>query len=259
MGKKKIVTVSQETKEEKVKKQKGPKKIKVAGLKGGEKIKVVEAEPIKIEKKEEKEEKKKKVKKEPKKRGKKYQAAKAKIDSQKLYSLKEAVKLAKQTSITKFPASLEAHLTVKKTGSLGEVDLPYFKGKEKKVAIADDEVIEKIKKGKIDFDILLADPKIMPKLIPLARVLGPKGLMPNPKQGTLTDNPQEAKKKFAQNTLKIKTEKKAPVVHLVLGKTDQEDKELIANAKAVIKAIGSQKILKMVLTSTMGPGVKVKI
>ena len=256
MGKKKIISVGSEEKKEK------PKKIKITGLKGGEKVKVVEAGPITKSEPENGEmegEEETKAKKDPKKRSKKYQEAKAKVDKDKKYSLEEAVKLVKQTSIAKFTANFEAHLLVRKKGDLGEVDLPYFKGKKKKVAVANDEVIEKIKQGKIDFDLLLAEPKIMPKLVPLAKILGPKGLMPNPKNGTLLEDPEGAKKKFNKSILKIKTEKKAPVVHLVLGKVDQENKELIANIKAMIKTIGSQKIKRLVLTSTMGPGVKVKV
>jgi len=263
MGHKKVTAIGQET--EKTKKKKGKKrvekkeakKVRLAGLKGGERVKVVEAEPIKTEKIEEKEEAKS-VKK-PKQRSKRYSKLRAKVDRQKLYPVQEAIGLVKETSFSKFVGNLEAHLVIDKTGNVGEVNLPHFKGKEKKVVIADGKVIAQIKLGKIDFDILLASPKMMPKIVPFARVLGPKGLMPNPKNGTLIDNPEEALKKFSGGAMKIKTEKKAPVVHLVLGKLDQPDKELIANVAALIKTIGKNRVKKMTLCATMGPGVKVVV
>jgi len=258
VGQKKIKVIGEKPKPEK--KEKEPKKIRVAGLKGGERIKVVDAnaEPIKTTE-EKTEEEKKKTERKPKVRGKKYKTAKNRVDSNKLYSLPEAIELVKKTSIGKFVGNLEAHIVVRQTGDLGEVKLPYFKAKTKKIAIADEKIVEKIKNGKIDFDILLASPRIMPKLIPFAKVLGPKGLMPNPKSGTLVDDPKKVKAKFAKKTLKIKTEKKAPVAHLVAGKLDQPDKELIANIKALIKTINPNQIKKLVLKATMGPGVKVKV
>jgi len=255
MGQKKIKVVGEETKKPE---KKNKKKVAGVGLKGGDRIKVVEAEPVKLPEEEPVQEEKKTERK-PKVRGKKYLAAKAKVDQNKLYPLAEAIKLVKETSISKFVGNLEAHLVVKQTGELGELKLPYFKGKAKRVVVADDQVIEQIKAGKIDFDVLLASPKMMPKIVPFARILGPKGLMPNPKNGTLVKDPEKAVKRFSQNTIKVKTERKAPVVHLVLGKLDQPDKELTANAKTLIKLLGAGQIKKMVLKATMGPGVKVKI
>lgn len=257
MGQKRIKVVSKESKPKK--EESKEKKIRVAGLKGGDQVKVVEAEPVKLPEEKPVQEEEKKVKRSPKVRGKKYLAAKTKIDQNKLYPLTEAIKLVKETSITKFVGNLEVHLVVKQTGELGELNLPYFKGKTKKVVVADDQVIEQIKANKIDFDVLLASPKMMPKLIPFARILGPKGLMPNPKNGTLVKDPEKAIKQFSKNTIKVKTERKAPVVHLVLGKLDQPDKELIANVEALIKLFGPGQIKKMVLKATMGPGVKVKV
>lgn len=263
MGHKKVTVIGQETEVGKKKKgkkrveKKEVKKVRLAGLKGGEKVKMVEPDLIKTEKAEEKEEAK--SVKEPKQRSKRYLKLKAKVDKQKLYPVQEAVALVKETSFSKFVGNLEAHLVVDKTGDVGEVSLPHFKGKEKKVVVVDDKVIAQIKSGKMDFDVLLASPKMMPKIVPFARVLGPKGLMPNPKNGTLVDNPEEALKKFSGGAMKIKTEKKAPVVHLVLGKLDQPDKELIANVAVLIKTIGKNRIKKMTLCATMGPGVKVAI
>lgn len=255
MGKKKIKPVSGETAQPVEKEKKEPKKVRVAGLKGGERVRVVEAQPIKAEKESEK------IAETPRKkktRGRRYLEAKKKIKKE-AYPLKEAVALVKQTSLSRFVGNLEAHLVIDKIGEVGEVKLPYFKGKKVRVVVADDKVVAAIKAGKIDFDVLLASPKMMPKLLPFARVLGPKGLMPNPKNGTLTDEPEKAKEKFESGGVKIKTEKKAPVVHLVLGKLDQPDEELVANVETVIKAIGKGRIKKLVLAATMGPGVKVTL
>ena len=99
----------------------------------------------------------------------------------------------------------------------------------------------------------------MPKLLPFARLLGPKGLMPNPKNGTLTDKPEEAVKKLSVAKTVIKTEKKAPVVHIVVGKVSQSEKELEANIAELIKVIRAPKIKKLALCATMGPSVKILI
>lgn len=254
MGKKKVISVDQ--------KKEKPEKVKISGLKGGEKIKAVEGGPVLKEpepKKEKAKKKEKKTKKEVKKRSQKYQKAKAKIDASKTYSFPEAVKLVKETSLSKFTGNLEAHITTSQTGELGKVKLPYFKTRAKKVVIADEKIVDQIKKGKIDFDVLLASPKIMPQLVPYARILGPKGLMPNPKNNTLVNDPKKVISQFSEEKLEIKTEKKAPLVHLVLGKLDQPDKELIANLEAVIKTITPNKIKKITLKATMGPGVRLNL
>ncbi len=199
------------------------------------------------------------AKKAKKSRGKRYREAAKLVKKDHYYPLKEAIALAKKTSISRFVGNLEAHFVVRQVGKLGEVKLPYAGGKKKRVVVADDKVIAAIKAGKLDFDILLASPKMMPKLLPFARVLGPRGLMPNPKNGTLVDNPEKAKEKFSQAGLLLKTEKKAPVLHLVVGKLDQPDKELLANLEAVINALGKNNIQKLVLAATMGPGIKVAV
>ncbi|MFH1601516.1 MAG: hypothetical protein ABIB61_00995 [Candidatus Shapirobacteria bacterium] len=240
------------------KQEKKAAEIKVTGLKGGERVKVVEGENIqapKIEQEEEKAETKSKKGKK-KSRGKLYKEVLAKVDKNKLYSLKEAIKLTKDTSISKFVGNLEAHLVVDKIGDFGELKLPHFQAKEKKIALVDAKTITKIKESKIDFDVLLASPAEMKILVPLARILGPKGLMPNPKNGTLVKDPAKAVKNWGQKGIDLKTEKKAPVVHSVLGKLDQKDEELIANVEELIRAIGRDKIKKITLTSTMGPGIK---
>jgi len=242
-------------------------KVRISGLGGGERVTAVEGgtgiKPTEVKevKKENQAEQetsgKRRGQEEP---GKKYKQAKKKVDANKKYSIKEAVKLAKEVSISSFTGKLEAHLVLTKTGKIGEVDLPHFEGKEKKIAIASDEIIKKIEAGDIDFDVLLAAPKWMSKLAKYGRILGPQGLMPNPKDGTLAENPEKLKKKMEEKeTIKLETEKKQPVMHLILGKLDQPQKELVANVEKLISYLGSKKVKKLVLAPTMGPGIKVKV
>ena len=192
-------------------------------------------------------------------RGKKYQAVKKKIDVTKYYPLKEAVKLVKETSLSKFDGKVEAHITVLDIGNVGEITFPHLETASKKIVILNDTILAEIKEGKVNFDIIIASPATMPKLLPFARVLGPKGLMPNPKNGTLTDDPEAAVKRLSVAKTMIKTEKKAPVVHIVVGKVSQPVEELTANIEELVKVIKSNKIKKLALCATMGPCVKVEV
>jgi len=192
-------------------------------------------------------------------RSKKYQTAKKNIDVLKFYPLKEAVKLVKQTSISKFDGKVEAHLSVSDIGTIGEITFPYLDTASKKIVILDDKILAELKDGKINFDIILATPATMPKLLPFARFLGPKGLMPNPKNGTLTEKPEETIRKLAVAKTSIKTEKKAPLVHIIVGKVSQPESELEANVAELIKIIKAPKIKKLSLSATMGPSVKVMV
>lgn len=259
MGKTKTVMVSGASEKPKRKERiKKKDKITGLGLKGGERIKTVEGGPIiKEEAKEEEIKEAKKVGK-PKVRGKKYKDARAKIDKTKLYSIKEAIQLIKEVSYSSFDGAIELHLVTKKGGISTNVKLPHSAGKSKKIEVADDKTVEKLKKGKIDFDVLLATPNMMPKLVPFAKILGPKGLMPNPKNGTLIKDAKEAKK-FSANTVTLKTEKKAPLIHTVAGKVSQKDKEIIKNVEAILDTIGRRQIQKAYLTSTMSPSVRITV
>ena len=192
-------------------------------------------------------------------RGKKYQTVKKKIDVTKYYPLKEAVKLVKETSLSKFDGKVEAHITVLDIGNVGEITFPHLETASKKIVILNDTILAEIKEGKVNFDIIIASPATMPKLLPLARILGPKGLMPNPKNGTLTDKPEESLKKLSAAKTNLKTEKKAPVLHTIVGKISQKDEEIIDNIKELIKVIKANKIKKLALCATIGPSVKVLI
>jgi len=192
-------------------------------------------------------------------RGKKYQAAKKLTDPTKFYPLTQAITLVKKTSFAKFGGKVEAHITTYDIGSVGEIVFPHLETAAKKIVVLNDTILAEIKEGKLDFDILIATPATMPKLLPFARTLGPKGLMPNPKNGTLTDKPEEAVKRLSVAKQVIATEKKAPVIHLVVGKVDQPESELAANIEELIKVVKPSKIIKLSLCATMGPSVKVEI
>jgi large subunit ribosomal protein L1 len=257
MGKMKTATVGEENTDKK--KQHGKpeeEKVHISGLKGGQKIKMMDAETEPEETTEEKSAGKKVVE---KVRSQKYQTSKSKIELGKAYPLESAIKLVKETSYSKFDGTMELHLVVKKVGTSIQITLPHSAGREKKVEVASDETIEKLKTGKIDFDILVATPDMMPKLVPFARILGPKGMMPNPKNGTLVTDPKKAKG-FSASTKTIKTEREAPLIHTVVGKVSQADGEIKDNVAAILKALGgSKQILKAYLKSTMSPSVKVAV
>lgn len=267
MGKTKISVVGEEPqpkpkKEAKKKSLKKEKGVRVPGLKGGERVVAVgmELSPEEGKEVEKVEEVEKVVKaKKPKQHGKKYLAARTKVDPQKLYSPQEAAGLVKETSISRFDGSVELHLVLTKGGLGTSVELPYSTGKTRKVEVASDETLTKLKEGKIDFDVLLATPAMMPKLVPYAKLLGPRGLLPSPKQGTLVDDPEKARARFGGNTIQIRTEKNAPLAHLVVGKTTQPDEEITANLQAVFQAVGPWLIKKAVISASMGPGIKLAI
>lgn len=199
------------------------------------------------------------TKKVAKKRSKKYLAAKSKVDVNKYYSLKEAIKLVKETSLSKFEGKVEAHVTIMDIGNVGEINFPHLESTSKKVVVLNDTILAELKDGQINFDILIATPATMPKLLPLAKILGPKGLMPNPKNGTLTDKPEESLKKLSVAKTVLKTEKKSPVIHTIVGKLSQKDEEIGANIEELIKTVKSNKIRKLALCATMGPSVKILI
>jgi large subunit ribosomal protein L1 len=196
----------------------------------------------------------------PRKRGKKYTEAKKKVATvESLASITDAVQVIKSAVYTKIKESLELHVNVLEIGIKGEVQLPFSTGKKVTVVIADDAVLEKLEKGIIDFDILVTTPVLMPKLAKFAKLLGPRGLMPNPKAGTIGPNPQELVKKFSGNTVRFKTEPKAPIMHMTIGKTDFPMEELVANIEAYLEAIGKKNIKKAFLASSMTPSVQILI
>ena len=199
-----------------------------------------------------------KVAKPKKVHSKKYQIVRSKVDRTQSYDLTAAIELVKKLSYTKFPGTVSAHLIVKEIGLSKEITFPHTTGQSKVIEIASEETIKKIEAGKIDFDILLSTPQFMAKLTKYAAILGPKGLMPNPKNGTLSPNPEKREKELAAGAVTIKTEKKAPLIHVAIGSTKMDTKELVENLQALAKAFAN-KIEKITISATMSPGIKVTI
>lgn len=220
-------------------------------------VKVVEA-PTGAQNTEAHAEAKTKKVKEARSRSAKYKAVRAQVDKTRAYDAFSAVELVKKLSYSKFDGSIVAHAVLRETGSKADLTFPHTTGRSIKVAIASDDVLKQIEDGNIDFDVLLTTPQLMPKLAKHARVLGPRGLMPNPKNGTITDNPEAKKKEFEAGKISIKTEKKAPLIHVTIGKTSMETKDLVENIQALLKAFKG-KMVKMSLAASMSPGVRVEI
>ena len=214
------------------------------------------------------------------KRSKKYRAAAEKIVPGVHYSPYEAMKLAKETTVTSFPATVEGALRLgvdpRKADQMvrGTVNLPNGTGKTARVLVfavgekaaqaeaagADevggDELIEKVSKGYTDFDVAVATPDMMGKVGRLGRILGPRGLMPNPKTGTVTKG----------GRIEFRVDKHANV-HFVLGHTDFTAKQLTENYAAVLEEILRLKpntakgryLLKANASTTMGPGIPIDV
>lgn len=194
-----------------------------------------------------------------------YLAIASTVDMNKTYSLSEALKLLSKVKRTKFDETVELHINTQEKGISGNVTLKHGTGKKARIEIADhnddakhvEELVEKIKGGQIDFDILIATPDTMPKLAVVARFLGPRGLMPNPKNGTINPKPKDAMKKFEGGQINFKTEAKAPIIHLAIGKLSFGDEKLADNIKGVLQAVQAKNIKNITLKSTMSPGIKI--
>lgn len=224
------------------------------------------------------------------KMGKKMDAASKKVEEGKDYSLEEAVRLVKEASYTKFDETVDLAFNLgidpKKSDQMvrGTVALPHGVGKKVRVLVfakgekekealdagADhagaEDLVEKIQKGWMDFDRAVATPDIMGLVGRLGKVLGPRGLMPNPKLGTVTFDVGKAVKEIKAGKVEYKTEK-AGIVHVPIGKVSFDAEKLVANARVVIDAIvkakpGTSKgkyLKKVALSSTMGPGIRVDV
>lgn len=282
MGKTKIKTIDDsQTKEEVKKTKKGTTDTLVESLK--EELGIVEEAPQKEEarikklesREEEKEAKPKKAAPKPGKvkyRSRRYLEATKDLDKTKRYPLEEALDLVQKTSYTKFPGTVEAHINTNIKNIRGLVSLPFASGKKLTILafgknakdsgadlIGDDETIAEIEKGKINFDILITTSEWMSKLAKVAKVLGPKGLMPNPKNGTITEDLKKTVAELQGGKIEYKTEKDARVIHLGVGKVTQSKTEVSQNIKVLFNAIGKTKVKKLTLSPTMGPGIKVEL
>lgn len=196
-----------------------------------------------------------------------YKKAASQIEKSKLYPVKEALELLDKTHLAKFDETVELHINTTATGLSGQVTLPHGTGKQVKVAIlapskdaaGADELLKQIEVGKINFDILVATPDAMPKLAKVAKVLGPKGLMPNPKNGTISPNPEAVAKQYEGGQFRYKTEAKAPVIHVSVGKMSFGQEKLAQNIDAFLRAIKSENIRNVTLKSTMSPAIKLQV
>ncbi len=200
------------------------------------------------------------------KRSKSYTATAQLIDKTKNYTLSEAVKVLPTLKRAKFDETVELHFTLTEGSMSGSVVLPHGTGKQTRVAIADgsdakavEDLVKKIEGGTLDFDVLIATPDAMPKLARVARVLGPRGLMPNPKNGTVTPKPQEAAEKYAGGQMNYKSEAKFPLLHVAIGKVSFSEDKILDNAKSLIASLDKKKIKKATLKSTMSPALHLDI
>lgn len=222
-------------------------------------------------------------------RGKKYQEAHKLIEKGKAYSLKDALELATKTNPTKFDATVEAHVRLGVDPRQADqnirttVVLPNGNGKSVKVAVfapideakkaksagadiaEDEEFLKQLEKGVIDFDILISTPAYMPKLGKYARLLGPKGLMPNPKAGTVTTNIEKAVKEAKAGKVEYRVDKQA-IVHIGLGKVSFGTEKLLENANVFFDSLKAQKpasikgtfVKSVFITTSMGPSITIE-
>lgn len=185
---------------------------------------------------------------------KKWRAASAKLIKNQLYSVAEAVKLAKETVVTKFTPSVELHVHVTHEAR-GAIQMPHQTGKTVRVATVTDAVLEEIAAGKINFDVLIAEPTQMAKLAQYAKTLGPKGLMPNPKSGTVTTDVAKVKQELEAGKSEYRTDA-GKNIHLTIAKVDTADQQIIDNLELALKTLTPYKIKSATLATTMGPGIK---
>jgi large subunit ribosomal protein L1 len=256
MGKIRVKTLGDEEKEKKQQKEAE----KRAEAKRTEKAEEKSAEvPVAKEAAPEKPAKKQQAAAKTQARSAKYKEVATLVDRTKVYKLKDALEVLPKLQRAKFDETVELHLNTTGTGISGQVTLPHGTGKQIRVAIADDALIAEVEKGTINFDILIAEPAMMPKLARVAKFLGPRGLMPNPKNGTVSPNPTEVAKKYEGGAMNFKTEAKFPVLHLTVGKVSFGEEKLSDNVKALIKAVKTSNIKNATLKSTMSPGIKIDV
>ena len=223
------------------------------------------------------------------KKGKKYTEATKKIEKNKLYTKEEAVKLVKETSVCNFDASVEVamrlNLDTKKADQQlrGAVVLPKGTGKTKKVLViakgeaakaakeagadyvGDTDMLDKItKENWFDFDVMIATPDMMPALGKIGRILGPKGLMPNPKTGTVTVDTKKAVEEVKKGRVEYRTDSYGNV-HAAIGKVSFKDEDLLENLNAFVRTILRAKptavkgtyVKSIAISATMSPSIKI--
>jgi len=191
-------------------------------------------------------------------RGKKYRAVVVKVEKARRYTPEEAMQLVKEVSTASFDAAVELHIVTKGEGVRGTIQLPHGNGKTRKVVAATDEVLEEIAAGKLDFDVLLATPAQMPKLAKFAKLPGPKGLMPSPKAGTVTEDIEGTMAQINSGRVEYRADKTG-VIHLSIGRVSFKNEQLLENYTTLMQALTSAKIQAAYLTPTMGPSVRLAL
>ena len=223
-----------------------------------------------------------------KKHGKKYVEASKKIEKNKLYNVEEAISLVKETSVTNFDSTVEVaiklNIDAKKSDQnlRGSFVLPNGTGKKKRILViakgeaanqakeagadfvGDKDMIDKISKENwFDFDVIVATPDMMPELGKIGKVLGPKGLMPNPKTGTVTTDVVKAIQDINKGMVSYKNDANGNI-HTIIGKVSFDNNKLAENLNYVVTTVAKAKpasvkgvfIKSITVTSTMGPGIK---
>jgi large subunit ribosomal protein L1 len=221
------------------------------------------------------------------KKGKKYQAAAAKVDANKLYTVEEACALVKETSTVKFDATVDFSIRLNIDPKYadqqlrGTVVLPHGNGKTKKILaithkhdeakaagadfVGDKDMLEKIQKENwFDFDVIVATPDMMGELGKMGRILGPKGLMPNPKTGTVTMNIAQAISEIKAGKVEYRTDKDGNI-HVTIGRASFDANKLADNLNVIIDtllkvkpaSVKGQYVKNAVIHTTMGPSVKI--
>lgn len=220
------------------------------------------------------------------KRSKKYLNAIKQIDKKKIYSAKDGVELIKKINQTKFDASIDIAIKLNLDTSKAEqqlrgtISLPHYYGKQIKILAITDEIlneeakklgikvgqtdmINEIKGGQINFDLIITVPKFMPSLSKLGKILGPKGLMPNPKLGTVTTNIVKTINEFKKGKNQYRTDTYGNV-HMKIGKISAPTNDIVENIDMLISFIKSKRpatvkgdyIKNITISSTMGPSIK---
>ena len=203
------------------------------------------------------------------------------------YTIEEAIKKLKSETKSKFDSTVEVHINLEidpiKQAIRFPLVLPHGTGKPKKIAVLSSQKVKeaditltvddlpKIEQGKlkpnVDFDVLISEPKYMPKLAKYAKILGPAGVMPNPKNGTVTEDISKAIEQFKKGKIDVKTEKTAPIIHVSIGKISFDEKALAENYMELLNGLKQSKpaktnpswIKSIFITSTMGPSIRVKL
>lgn len=224
------------------------------------------------------------------KKGKNYRNSLDKLKEKEFYNIPEAIKLLKETNAVKFDSTAEIHFNLNidpkkpEQALRGTIALPHGSGKKLKIAaiVTDDKVkiakeagavtaglenlIEELGKGKIEYDVIVATPDVMKNLGKVAKILGQKGLMPNPKSGTITDDIEKTIKELSAGRVEYRNDKEGNL-HTIFGKLSFKEEELENNLKTVLKTVRGAKpstvkgtfIQSITITSTMAPGIRLDV